>query len=100
MSESDPEIAALMTLIKTLEPLTSEQRVRVLGFVFHKLNIRMPDGRERETGHDSDLASALGTQLDGKPTRREDSTTATDIRSLKETKKPRTANEMAALVAY
>jgi hypothetical protein len=100
MSESDPEIAALATLIKILEPLTNEQRVRVLGFVFHKLNIRMSDSRERQIGHDFDLASALGTQLDGKPTHAEGPAAATDIRSLKETKKPRTANEMAALVAY
>jgi hypothetical protein len=43
MSEGDPEIAALTTLIKVLEPLKSDQRIRVLTFVFHKLNIRIPD---------------------------------------------------------
>jgi hypothetical protein len=32
MSESDPEIAALTTLIKILDPLNNDQRIRVLSF--------------------------------------------------------------------
>lgn len=31
MPESDPKITALTTLIKTLEPLKDEQRIRVPG---------------------------------------------------------------------
>jgi len=99
MSETDPEIAALTTLIKALEPLKSDQRIRVLSFVFHKLNIRMPDFDSRER-QESELAVALGTDLDTKPAQSSDTRTPTDIRSLKDLKKPRTANEMAALVAY
>lgn len=99
MSEADPEIAALTTLIKVLDPLKSDQRIRVLSFVFHKLNIRMPDFDRRDR-QESELAAVLGTDLDAKPAASSGTRTATDIRSLKDIKKPRTANEMAALVAF
>jgi hypothetical protein len=103
MSESDPEITALTTLIKILDPLNDDQRIRVLTYVFHKLNIRMPHSNsgQQQVTSDSELATVLGTDLDGKPPQTVDMrVTATDIRSLKEEKKPRSANEMAALVAF
>jgi hypothetical protein len=102
MSEVDPEITALTTLIKILEPLENEQRLRVLNFVFHKLNIRMPEpvGHVQGVGLDSELAAALGTELEEKSHQASSSVAATDIRTLKDAKRPRTASEMTALVAF
>jgi hypothetical protein len=103
MSDSDPEIAALTTLLKTLEPLKDEQRIRVLGFVFQRLNIRMPGSsavqQDQSSESGSDLSAALGTAIERKPPP-DNGRDGNDIRSLKEAKKPRTASEMAALVAY
>jgi hypothetical protein len=99
MSETDPEIAALTTLIRILEPLTVEQRARVLGFVFHKLNIQLPGAPgQPAVSHlsqsSTDLQVDTGTGLSSA------TQPLTDIRSLRDAKQPRTANEMAALVAY
>jgi len=41
MYEGDSEGEAISSLLRALEPLKDEQRVRVLSFVFQKLNIQM-----------------------------------------------------------
>jgi len=41
MSEGDPEGEAISTLLRALEPLEHEQRVRVLRSVLQKLDLQM-----------------------------------------------------------
>ena len=41
MYEGDSEGEAISSLLRALEPLKDEQRVRVLSSVFQKLNIQM-----------------------------------------------------------
>jgi hypothetical protein len=99
MSQNDPEVEAIPILLATLEPLPAEQRVRVLNFVLDKLNIRLQTGgtSDQPSSSASDLAVALGTQVDvSSPAK----THSADMRSLKHEKKPRTASEMVALIAY
>lgn len=98
MSGDDPEVNAITALLKALDPLKSEQRVRVVSFVVQKLNIQARELKPNDSSGEpaSELSAALGTNLGA--TRQQ--TTVSDIRSLREEKKPRTAMEMAALVAF
>jgi hypothetical protein len=100
MAEDEyPELAAIATLLKTLHPLKEDERARVINFVFQKLGIAAlpPRSRDHEIAESPDLAKTLGTQLNTKPNA---GTQFTDIRSLRDAKKPSTASQMVALVAY
>ena len=84
----DRELEAIRTVVDALEPLEDQERSRVLEYVLKRLQmatIRAPV----TTPAASQAASAVSTER-----------AVTDIRSLKEEKQPRSANEMAALVAY
>lgn len=96
-----PELAAIETLLKTLGPLKPEERANVLDFVFRKLGIQAPAGAQgRAANAGAELAETLGVaQVKSAPaaaTQRP----ATDIRSFTEEKKPKTASQMVAVVAY
>lgn len=100
MSDDEyPELAAIATLLKTLQPLKDDERTRVINFVFQKLGMQAsaPKTQTATTKETADLAGALNTQLNAKP---DAAVRFTDIRSLKDAKNPRTANQMVALVAY
>src|SRR5712692_4639793 len=84
----DKELAAIGNIIATLQPLTAEERSRVLEYVLKRLQmsaVRPPSIASEEHVSTPSLQG-------GKP--------VVDIRSLKDQKQPRSANEMAALVAY
>ncbi len=84
----DKELAAIGSIITTLQPLTAEERSRVLEYVLKRLQmstVRPP--------------SIVGEGQVSTPSL-QGSERVVDIRSLKEQKQPRSVNEMAALVAY
>lgn len=84
----DTELEAIRAVMAALEPLNDQERSRVLEYVLKRLQmatVRTP------------IASReIAPSVSPSPT----SVSITDIRSLKEEKRPRSANEMAALVAY
>lgn len=86
---NDAEITAIQTILGALTPLKTEARARVIEYAFRRLGISASPGIleqpsvPRATAADQPIAP--GPQ---------------DIRSLKDRKQPRTASEMAALVAY
>lgn len=102
------EVAAIGEVIESLQPLTVVARQRVLEYVICALGIGGSEGSRPPFGqlaslsvadvrpgetHASGPAGHAGAQT-APPGRR------TGIRALKEAKRPRSANEMAAVVAY
>lgn len=88
MAGTDKELAAMGSIIATLQPLTAEERSRVLEYVLKRL--QMTTVRPPSIVGEGQVSSP---SLQG-------GERVVDIRSLKEQKRPRSANEMAALVAY
>jgi hypothetical protein len=91
--ESDRELQAMRKVLSALVPLKLEGRARVLTYVLNRFGMTgdllasVPSG------------SPYGTvSADTSPGAPEQG--LKDIRSLKEEKRPRSANEMAAVVAY
>ena len=98
MSEpsGDAELQAIQQLISALEPLDRDARTRVLEYVFGRLGIG-----PRPRGHD--LSSLVTSPSPGEAATAMPSTSTgalPDIRSLTEEKAPKSATEMAAVVAY
>jgi hypothetical protein len=94
---TDPELHAMQQVIKALESLDSDARTRVLAYVFQRLGLTLaaqnmipipPEGQPPATV----MASLPGPLSPG--------ALIADIRSLKESKQPKSDNQMAALVAY
>jgi hypothetical protein len=95
--EGDGELKAMQVIVTALKPLTDEERRRVLEYVLGRFGalpiqsaipslstVGMPaGGASGSSSHHSISTSSIH-----------------DMRSLKEVKAPKTANEMAALVAY
>jgi len=94
--DSDTELQAIRAVLGALVPLKREGRTRVLDYVLKRLGM---------TGEPLPPASAGPSRTDSadsfvvSPTP-ESRGQASDIRSLTKEKAPRSANEMAALVAY
>lgn len=93
--DGDPELKAMNTLVAALTPLKEEQRLRALDYVLRRFNATAlqtsaPKASPTVTPppHHAIPPQTPGTGL------------IHDIRTLKETKIPKSANEMAALVAY
>ena len=93
---ADPEVSAIHTVLAALDPLSPEARERVIGFVFHRLGVSWSgaplsgaSGRSRT----EPTTVSLPLSRSGEPR-------PSDIRSLREQKRPRSAIEMATLVAY
>jgi hypothetical protein len=87
VSDIDAELEAIKTLQAALEPLRPEVRARVLDYVFRVLDIaHSAPAVETRTAAPS-FTAATAHQV-------------TDILSLKQDKKPTSANQMIALVAY
>jgi hypothetical protein len=89
----DQEIEAIRAVLAALSPLSEKARVSVLDYVTKRLGLEAP-GRP-EDQYDTTIT----------PGRKEKELIAGDeapvhIKTLKEEKKPRSANEMAALVGY
>lgn len=89
----DQEVEAIRDVLAALSPLSPKARVSVLEYVSKRLDVDMPfdfnQGRKAPT-----ISGASEGELPGAAQR------TIHIKTFKEEKKPRSANEMAALVAY
>jgi hypothetical protein len=87
----DQELHAIQVVLGALKDLDKDARQRVLDYVFGRLGIRGDRG----------LAVLTPTVVGGgSPPPQQPSSAVTDIRTLTEQKKPRSAQEMAILVGY
>lgn len=87
--DSDSELNAIRTVLSAVVPLKRESRTRVLDYVLNRLGVQTDQFTQIPARAGSPAGPAeLGVQ------------SPTDIRSLAKDKAPRSANEMAALVAY
>jgi len=92
----EKEIEAIKTVLTALEPLSPEVRSNVLGYVLTRLKIALPVVQQADrSGIPARPADLSSGAAGGAP-----QPTITHIKSLKERKKPHSASEMAALVAY
>ena len=93
---ADRELAAIQVVLRALSALDSDARERVIDYVFQRLGLQA--ARER------DESRQATERLAGNPTpathEPRPSGVPRDIRSLREEKQPRSAVEMAVLVAY
>ena len=88
MAEEDRELLAIQSVIKALSSLDDKERSRVLEYVFKRLDmaaVQAPPSR----GETAEPHAVPRTAR-----------AIADIRTLKEEKQPRSANEMAAVIAY
>ena len=90
----DKEIAAIKTVLSALEPLSSDVRGSVLEYVLKRLNIQLHSAASIQG------TSAVTPASSGAPQPSTPATGPVHIEQLKDEKKPRSVNEMAALVAY
>jgi hypothetical protein len=94
----DKEIDAIKAVLHALEPLPGDVRTNVLGYVLQRLQIALaPSTQTSTTGVTAAIADAAGS---GAETGGEQQALPGHIKALKEKKKPRSASEMAAVVAY
>jgi hypothetical protein len=95
----DKEISAIKTIVEVLEPLDSHVRNVVIDYVFKRLNIQysginirdfeskiVESSKPKKEDHDDSMSKFSKKHI--------------HIRELKEDKKPKSAIEMAVLVAY
>jgi hypothetical protein len=90
----DKEIEAIKAVLHALEPLPAEVRANVLGYVLQRLQIVLAPSTQASS------SDASGATTGAAGTGGEQQALPNHIKALKEQKKPRSANEMAALVAY
>jgi hypothetical protein len=87
----DAEIKAIKTLVAVLEPLGQDVRNAVLDYVLKRLNITLPASGLVSSVLPSARSASEATPPDA---------AALHIKTLKEQKQPKSAIEMAAIVAY
>jgi hypothetical protein len=88
--ESDSELHAIRVMLGALVPLKQEARSRVVDYVLERLGMLT----NAVVASSSGKSAAGGREVGSQPSRQ------TDIRALTAEKSPRSANDMAALVAY
>jgi len=94
----DKEIEAIKVVLHALEPLPAEVRANVLRYVLQRLQIAIAPTTETTA---TDLPTATAQSIAGATTtEREQQDQPIHIKIFKEQKKPKSANDMAALVAY
>ena len=86
-NDIDAELEAIKTLQAALEPLRPEVRARVLDYVFRVLEISQPTSNTETRAAAPSFTAASPHSV-------------TDIHTLKQQKRPTSANQMIALVAY
>src|SRR5487761_1106325 len=89
--DPDGELKAINTIVEALKPLAEEERHRALEYVIGRFGALLPPTPSRLSIEQTTAVA----QVPQKPT-----SYIQDIRTLKENKNPKSANEMAALVAY
>lgn len=93
MSEPvDQEIEAIKAVLAALAPLSEKARASVLDYVTRRLELKSPAAPALRAGAAPPAAAAPATGSAGPQ--------ALHIKDFKEQKRPRSANEMAAVVAY
>jgi len=100
--QGDHGVEAIGKLLEVLKPLDSDTRINVLQFVFKALNISMPGSavpRLAPTGGEGAHALPPQHQMSPPPPM-PPAGTPTDIRTLREIKKPTSVNQMVAVMAY
>lgn len=94
MAEQSNSLDALQAVLQALEPLDDDEKMRVLEGATAYLGINLGTKRS-EPSTSTSFAKGTVDHLEPVATAR-----VVDIRTLKDEKQPRSANEMAALVAY
>jgi hypothetical protein len=95
MSEPvDQEIEAIKSVLQALTPLSAKARASVLDYVAKRLDLVVPEALRIE-GRTGEAPDRKREEKETVPQQEE-----LHIKDLKDQKKPRSANEMAALVAY
>jgi hypothetical protein len=92
--EDDAELKAIHAVLSALSTLKVDARTRVVEYVFKRLGL-MSEGIPI-SGAQTDYPRLAEATASGGPA----ATSAHDIRTLTAEKRPRSANEMTALVAY
>jgi hypothetical protein len=95
--DTDSELFAIRAVLSALIPLKREARSRVLDYVFKRLGLVMDTGSPVLTESEGLSTATVEPDL---PTAPASPTAIQDIRTLTQQKSPKSANEMAALVAY
>jgi hypothetical protein len=85
-------------MLDALEPLDAGARLNAITFVLKQLNILISEQQSTGVVAEGAQTHAPATHASSKPPA--GAPPVVDIRTLKEEKNPRSANEMAALVAY
>lgn len=93
--EQDKELSAIQNIIEALSPLDADARDRVVNYVFQRLNVTLPS-----FGVGSSMPASAVDPHHQKFSESPAPPKIVDIRSFKELKKPGSANEMVAVVAY
>jgi hypothetical protein len=97
--DSDSELKAIRAVLSALVPLKREGRMRVLDYVLGRLGMTESAVQQPSAGATTaDVVLRKTVELSDSLSA--SSTRPSDIRSLTKEKAPRSANEMAALVAY
>lgn len=94
LHDGDTELQAMNAVVEALKPLQEEQRTRVLEYVLGRF------GAIPLQSHISPIAAPPSPSSSAPSGGSPHAAEMHDIRSLKETKNPKSANEMATLVAY
>jgi hypothetical protein len=100
--EGDAELKAINTIVSALNSLYQDQRNRAIEYVLRRFGVPSQGLVEARTLSPSTATNApvlasLATRPEIRP---QEPGEVKDIRTLKETKNPKSASEMAALVAY
>lgn len=91
-TDSDDELTAMRLIVAALKPLQEQQQTRVLEYVLGRFGAVPLETQIRP--------AVIAAPTSGPSAGSAHAGQVHDIRTLKETKNPRTASEMSALVAY
>lgn len=94
-AETDRELEAMNTVVAALKPLNDDERKRVLEYVLGRFGAVPLQATLSSLTSPVSIAPSTASSIPSAP-----GGAIQDIRSLREAKNPRSANEMAALVAY
>lgn len=97
MSDQDPEVAAIHTVVAALSPLDPEAQSRVIAYVLQRLGVATTAAVPGTAAVSAPVPGPTEIASTPPPS---PTTGLVDIRSFTAEKQPRNANEMAAVVAY
>lgn len=95
LGSEDAELKAINTMVAALSPLKEEQRLRAIEYVLRRFNavtLQAPPVASPSSSYTAPQSPSVPLTTGGP--------SIVDIRTLREQKNPKSANEMATLVAY